>query len=325
MISVFKNKDPRGAVLLLLYAFVLKFHLFTSPKVPVLKETDGFLFRSIVNYLADLGGGSPWLFSLIAFLLLFFQAVHLNKISSDMRLFARPNLLPGMAYLLLTGIFPEWQGFSAALLVNSLLIWAMGKMMALYNTPSPRTQLFNMGMLVGFASFLFFPSAAFLLVVFFALLVMRPFHLSEWLITIMGILAPVYFLFVYQFLTDRWDPTAYYPGIEFSIPSFKPGLGVAAGISAMVMPFLMGGYLIQGQLGKMLIQVRKCWSLVLFYTLASTLIPFINNLNDLSNWLLCAIPFSLFFAAFSFYSNNRWVPALIHWLVFVWSIYVAYF
>lgn len=325
MITIFKQKNPGNALILLIYALVLKFPVFLHPSLPVTKPQDGFLYRELVVWLNGVSGGSPAIFSLLSFLLLFTQASHLNKIVNDQRLFPKPNFLAGMSYLLITSFFPEWNLFSAGLLVNSLLIWALVKMMALYNTQSPKTQLFNMGILVGLASFLFFPAAAFVLLVFFALLLMRPFRFSEWVITLMGLLAPYYFLFIVLFLSGNWTPAKYLPYISIDMLRFRPSIWVAAAISLMVIPFLAGGYFVQANLGKMLIQTRKCWSLLLLYILVSTLIPFINTSQDFGNWILCTMPFAAFHAAAYFYPKAGLMPGILHWLGFALAVYLNYF
>lgn len=324
MVGIFKQKNPGNALLLLIYGLVIKFPLFLSPAFPRLRQEDGFLYRRLVEWLGG-DGTNPMVFSVIAFLLLFTQASHINKIGNDHRLMPRSNYLAGMSYFLITSLFPEWSQFSAGLIVNSLLIWAAVKMMALYNSNAPKTQLFNIGILVGLSSFLFFPAAAFVVLVFFALLLMRPFRISEWVVTLMGLLTPYYFLFIVLFLTQNWNPGAYMPHISLSIMHFKPSVWVATSITIMIIPFLAGGYFIQNNLGKMLIQTRKCWSLLLFYLLVSSFIPFINSTDDFINWVLCTVPFAFFHAAAYFYSQNSWFPALLHWVSFGVAIYLNYF
>src|SRR5690606_11040631 len=105
--------------------------------------------------------------------------------------------------------FTEWSVFSAPLLVNSLLLLVWSMMTGLYNSNHPKSLVFNIGLLVGLSSFIFFPALAFILLVFFAMLVTRPFHFTEWLIAIFGIVTPYYFLFIGLFLFDGWDPAIY--------------------------------------------------------------------------------------------------------------------
>lgn len=325
MVAIFKQKNPGNALILFIYGLVVKFPLFLNPVVPALRPEDGFFYRNIVSWLSGGGTNNAVLFSVLAYLLLFTQATHLNKIVNDQRLMPRSNYLAGMSYLLITSFFPEWSQFSAGLLVNTLLIWAAVKMMALYNTQTPKTQLLNTGILVGLASFLFFPAAAFVLLVFFAMLLMRPFRVSEWVIALMGILTPYYFLFIALFLTKNWQPELYMPHISFTMMYFRPSLWVAASISLMVVPFLAGGYFVQHNLGKMLIQTRKGWSLLLFYLLVSSFIPFINSSQGFINWVLCTVPFAFFHAAAYFYARSTWLMGLLHWVCFGLAIYLNYF
>ena len=70
---------------------------------------------------------------------------------------SRPNYLPGMAYLLITSFFPEWNYFSAPLLINTLLIFVLGWLFKMYNHPKAKGIVFNTGLAMSISSFIFFP------------------------------------------------------------------------------------------------------------------------------------------------------------------------
>ena len=70
---------------------------------------------------------------------------------------------------------------------------------------------------------------AYLRLVVFALAIIRPFRLTEWLVLIMGILLPFYFIFTYVFLTDSaqaftlTDLPELYPELEWEVVSTDSG------------------------------------------------------------------------------------------------------
>ncbi|HEY8388130.1 MAG TPA: DUF6427 family protein [Parasegetibacter sp.] len=325
MIGIFKQKNPGNLLVLLVYALALKFYMFLDPVIPEIRVEDGFLYKIIVRKLLDWSGSSAMIFPILTFILLFTQAAHLNRVMNNQRLMPRSNFLPGMSYILITSFFTEWSVFSAPLLVNSLLLLVWSMMTGLYNSNHPKSLVFNIGLLVGLSSFIFFPALAFILLVFFAMLVTRPFHFTEWLIAIFGIVTPYYFLFIGLFLFDGWDPAIYLPNISFSMVEFLPSLWLIASVSLLVIPFLIGGYYVQDNLSKMLIQIRKSWSLLLFYVLVSTVVPFINTSESFSNWILCAVPFAAFHACAYFYPRRGLVPLILHWLGVALVVTLNYF
>jgi hypothetical protein len=93
----------------------------------------------------------------------------------------------------------------------------------------------------------------------------------------------------------------------------------------LVVPFLGGGYYVQDNLRKMLIQVRKGWSLLLLYLLGAVFIPFVNNTDSFENWVMAAIPFAAFHACTYLYSNLRIIPLLLFWSSVAFILGYQYF
>src|SRR5579871_5897590 len=176
MIGIFRQKTPANAFILLFYALVLKFPLFLHPVVPVLHREDNYLYRVILRGLDPLFHNIPILYSLLTFLLLVSQAMLLNRISNHHKVLPKPNYLPGMSYILITSLLPDWGHFSAPLLINMIMVWVWYRMMDLYNSQRPGTAIFNIGIWTGIVSLLYIPAVAFLLLVVAALLTMRPFR-----------------------------------------------------------------------------------------------------------------------------------------------------
>jgi hypothetical protein len=143
---------------------------------------------------------------------------------------------------------------------------------------------------------------------------MRPFHLREWLLGLLGVTTPFYFYAVYLVLNDQWSWAHLWPYFSLSFPVIKQTAWLAGAAFLLVVPFLSGGYYVQESLRRMLIQVRKGWSLVLLYLLCALFIPFINNGNNLENWVMAVIPLAAFHACTYLYSSYRIFPLLLFWV-----------
>jgi len=102
--------------------------------------------------------------------------------------------------------------------------------------------------------------------------------------------------------------------VSISLPRFQQDLWAWAAIVLMIIPFLISGFYIQGNMLRMLIQVRKSWGLMLTYLVISIFIPFINSTSTFEYWILCALPFAAFHAYTFFYIEKRWIAAILHWL-----------
>jgi hypothetical protein len=257
---------------------------------------------------------------------LFAQAIAFNRFVTEQRLMQSPNYLTGMSYLLITSLFKEWNILSSTLIINTLLIGVWSRMSRLYNKPDAQVVLFNIGLVIGICTFFYFPSIAFALLIVFGLAVTRPFRLSEWFITLIGIITPYYFLIslVFIFFTGWWKKYKL-PGIAISLPKFFQSGWEMIAIVIVLLIALIGFYFVQQNMMRQLVQTRKSWNLIFIYLLVAIFIPFINATHAFQYWILCAVPLSVLAGCFFFYSGKKWVTLGLHWLLAVLVVAFNYF
>jgi hypothetical protein len=326
MITAFKHKTPANALILLLYGLIIKFPLFLHPVTPQHNRGDNYLYLALLKFLHSFTGDTPIVFSLLAFLLLFAEATLLNRIINSLRLFPRQNYLAGMSYLLVTSMIPGWSSFSAPLLVNGLLIWIWYKLLGLYNNNKPRSAIFNVSVLVSLLPLIYAPAIAYIILLLLAVIILRPFRITELLVALLGVLTPYYFFFVLLYLTNQWTIDKIVPAFTFYLPRLSSSLWVSTGIILLLIPFLIGGYYVQDNLNKMLIQMRKGWSLLLLLLLVSLLIILISPDNNYTHWIVIAVPIAAFHAATYFYlsAGSGWPATLLHWISFAFVVMLNY-
>lgn len=324
MTGTFKANNPINNFLLLFYGILLKLPIFLYPKLPQPQQIDGFLYKEFLKWVNAVSNNSAILFSLITFLLLYSQAILLNNLVNTQRLFAKPNYLAGMSYLLITSLFSDWQVLSSPLIISTIAIWVLTKMSNLYTTQNAKTDLFNIGLFIGIGTFFYFPSAAILVMVFFGLALIRPFKLAEWVITLLGGFTPYYFLLAIVFLTDKWKGYKF-PGVAITAPVFNQNKLAYIAIGLVVATAMVGYFFIQQNFRRQLIQARKSWNLIFLYLLIATFVPFINATTSFSYWVLCAVPFAVLVAGAFFYAKQKWLPLVIHWAMVTLVIVLGYF
>ncbi len=324
MTGVFKANNPSNNFLLFVYGLLLKLPIFLSPAIPVAQQTDGFLFKQLLSWLQPAGSGFPLLYPLLTYVLLYSQAVMFNRLVSVQRLLQKPNYLTGMSYLLLTSLFSEWHVLSAPLIINTLLVWVWAQMSGIYAQANPRATLFNIGMTIGVSTFFYFPAIAFTLLIVAGLAITRTFRITEWLIALLGIITPYYFLLAYLFLTDKWKGY-HFPGFSISLPRFSQTALAYTAIGIMLLFTLIGLAFVQQQLRRQLIQTRKSWSLIFLYLLVAFSIPFINATHSFEYWVLCACPLAPVTAAAFLYPARKWLAPLLHWGAVAFIVLKSYF
>lgn len=324
MTGTFKANNPYNSFLLFFYGVLLKLPIFLQPKIPAPRQTDGFLYKAFLKWLIPFGSSLPVLYALIAYAFLYTQAIAFNRLVNAQRLMQRPNYLTGMSYLLVTSLFSEWNMLSAPLIINTLLIWVWAKMSGLYNQPHPRSSLFNIGIAIGISTFFYFPSIAFAALIISGLALTRPFKLAEWLIALLGIITPYYFLLAWVFLTDRWKGYRL-PGFAITYPRFNQTNWAYAAIVIVLIATATGLFYIQQNFRRQLIQARKSWNLVFLYLLVAVSIPFVNATHTFEYWILCAVPLSAFLGAAFLYPGRKWFSVALHWIMVAFVIAISYF
>ena len=325
MIGIFKQKTPVNILLLLVFGVLLKLPMFLHPHIPVVRVSDGVFFQKLLLFLVPTARSTPAVYPVLAFALLFLQAIMLNRFINTQRMMSKPTYFAGMAYLLITSLLPEWNYFSATLIVNTILLFVLSRLFSIYNQPNAKGSIFNIGLALGVAAFVFFPSITFIIWILLALAVMRPFRLNEWILCLVGITTPFYFYGIYLFITDQWSWGHLWPYFSVAMPLIKQSAWLAGSAFLLIVPFLAGGYYVQENLRKMLIQVRKGWSLLLLYLFGAIFIPFVNNSDSFENWVMAAIPFAAFHACMYLYSTMRILPLLIFWLTVAFILGYQYY
>lgn len=323
MIGIFKQKSPGNIVLLLLFGLFIKVPVFLNPKPIVATNQDGRLYHALVSFLTSPGASNAWISAVVAFVLLYMQALMLNYLVNEYRMTPRQSYLPGMAYLLVTSLLPEWNYLSAPLVSASFIIWMFICLYRLYNIANARGRVLNIGLIAGISSYIFFPSALFIVCILIGLMILKPFRLNETLLFLMGCLAPYYFYALYLFLTDQLTLTNLFPHIDVSVPSVKSTIWLAFSTALLGIPFLVGGYYAQVHLRKMLIQVRKNWSILILYLVLALFVPYINNSETLHAWVLAAAPFAAFHASAYFYAG-KWTANAMFFITVGYILYQQY-
>ncbi len=321
MIRFFSGNNPLNVVILFFIGLLIKLPYFITPVIPQTNVTDGFLYIELLKALQTTGTAAPIIYPIISFVLLFTQAITFNGLVNDQKLFSSPNYLLALSYLVITSVVPEWNVLSPALIINTILVWAWPRMVGLYNHPRPKTVLFNIGFGFGICSFFYFPSVYLLLLLIVALILFRPFYFTEWVVAILGILTPFYFLLVYFFVWDRWHMVeAVVPAQYLRLPDvlFDWQFWVTFGL--VVFPLFIGLLMSSRYSSRLLVQIRKSWNFMIFYLIIALFIPFVNSFQGLTHWILAVVPISLFQAAFYFYPKNKRFPELIFWLSLIWIV-----
>jgi Family of unknown function (DUF6427) len=322
--GIFKANNPYNNFLLFLYALALKLPIFLHPRIPQTEQLDGYLYKVLLDWIKPAGQNFLFIYSFLTFLLLYLQAIGLNSLVNSQRLMQKPNYLVGMSFLLITSLFTEWYSFSSPVIVNSLLILVLAGLCNLNTSSGPKSSLFNLGMIIGVATFFYIPSIAFILLILVGLGITRPFRLPEWLMVFMGLLTPYYFFAAWLFLAGKWDQFKL-PGFVLTIPKFHQTGWAIAAVALIIFTILVGLYFIRLNMRRQVVQARKNWNLIFLYLIVAIIVPFLNTSRNFDYWMLAAVPVAVMAGAAFLYPEKKWFSIFVHWSMVLVSIVMGYY
>lgn len=318
MVNFFRERSAGNVFGLILLSILLHLPFFTHPPQIVPANGNGAL--------------SPVLFALpplpdvvimiLYHIIVLLQALRLNYMLNELRMFQKLAFTTAMCYVLLTSLFQQWNHITPALLCNSLIIWLFHKMTQLKSTNKARSIIYNIGFIAGTAVLLYHPSMTLVLVCFIAIGILRPFQLNEWFIMLIGILTPFYFLVILLFLQNNLDSIwLYIPewGMPFRLPpDLRPAIISLIALAAVLLAGIASW---RANAGRMLIQVRKEWSVLLFMLLSLIPSMFISKDAGYEAGLLAMVPGAALASHIFLNPRRAWLPNILFWGLAGLSIY----
>jgi hypothetical protein len=312
MVFLFRDRSDINVLFLVLLSVAVHFHFYLEPPIVIANPTDGLLAYLLFHYIKPL---PPLALIIIFHLIVIVQALRLNILVSRFKMFQKVSYFPAFTFVLLTALFPFWDAISSGLIANAFIIWILVKLNRLYDQTQPKTLEFNIGMIVGVSILLYEPIAILIPVVIFALVIIRPFRLTEWLVLMMGILLPFYFVFTYVFLTDSAAAfTVFLPKLDWENPLAALDAKSIIALSFMGIQLLIGFYFWQEQQNRFIIQVRKYWGVMLLTLVMTFFQPIIFSSQALYASAIVIAPLASFISFCYAGPKQLMIPNVLFWI-----------
>ncbi len=197
MLALIKKHDFYALFIVILSLFVLNIAVFLHIQPDSVTDVNSFmapLFQLIQQNNLSLILG-------LTFILI--QAFWLNKILFNKRYTANMGYIPAFAFIFAHSIFSHSLVFNPVLLADFILIWVFSKLLNMHNEPVSYGSLFNIGVLIAFASIIFPFYSVMLLFAIISYLNVKPFSSRELISIFIGFVVPFIWLFTALFLFDK--------------------------------------------------------------------------------------------------------------------------
>lgn len=306
-IRLFKTQNPINLIILLILAIGIRLpYLFDLSPVPVFNYNEPFSTFIFGHYT------SFWenkIFNVLFTTGLYYSAgLWLNKIANDYNLIFKHTHLPSLLFVVITGIFPTFFTLDAAILIIFLQLWIFIRLFKLYKTSQATILTFDLGIIVSLASLIYFPAIAWLLLVWLALLIFRPFNWREWTASIMGALTPYLFVAFFYFWTNRWDDfiILWQPLKNYWQINIFPKNSDYLPLIPMVLILIVSFNKLRENFYKNVVQVRKAQQLLIFSIIITAGSFYIKPSFSINHFILLAAPIAVFLSYYFLVAKRHW-------------------
>ncbi len=197
MLNFFRKGTPKQ--------YLTLFSLVLLMCVPMLLNNgqDFSVDQPFFNIHYNFTGLNAFLINGLLFFVIIVSSLVVNVLATENEFTGKLMTLAMFLFLLLVFSFPGFTVHAPMLMVNLLIIFIFGNLFMLSETSNPIPLVFDSSLLLGICSFVFFPAVFLLLVIWAALLIHRTNSWRNYVVSLVGLMTPYLFLFVWLFWTDR--------------------------------------------------------------------------------------------------------------------------
>ena len=319
LIRLFRTQEPLNIIILLILAFGIRLpYLLNNDPIPVFNYNEPFS-SFIFNKFPALREHKV-INTILTTLVYFSLGIWLNKIINDYGLLFKNSLLPSVVFVIITGILPTFYTMDAAILIIFLQLALFITLIRLFKSHQGTQRCFDAGVIVALASFFYFPAIAWLVLVWFSLIIFRPFVWREWVSTIIGVITLYIFLAFYYFWTNRWDDflMVWSPlkGNFWEINVF-PRKSDYLPLFPMILILIIAFNKLFENFYKNVLLVRKVQQIMIASIFITAFSYYIKPSFSINHFILLAAPLTLFLSYYFLVAKKIWMAEGLLWLMII--------
>ncbi len=323
MIRFFKSTQPAALFAIPLIVILLWAERFSS--FPIAKDYYSMpLWTLFEGFFLQMPN---WLNLLLFIIIISFEAIYFSLIVNKHEVLYKNSYLPALFFVLFISSTPAFLVIHPIHFVNLILLRIFDKIFSLHKNNRAIISIFDCGFLAATAALLYFPAIPILLLMMFTLSIVRPFHIREWLVLLIGYSIPFLFLSVFKFWNHELP--AFWHGFfeklfektpPLSFPSDLP-LQVMVGVLAFIL--LLSLLRLRANYYKNIIRIRTYQQLLFFIFVLGILSVYLSRDLAWIHFAIFAMPVSIWYSYY-FVSQRKklWLTEGLFWVfvgVIIWN------
>lgn len=325
MITQFRNLNFFNIFFLLALTLVLRIGVFINLPEAVNSGFIELFNRLLINFNPD-NFLSPIANLFIATLLVFLQALLFNQMVNKYGILGKSTFLPAACYILACSVFAPFLTFTPPLLCNFFLLYIFNEILTEYKSNNSIASMYNLGLVVTLGTLFYFPFIIFLVLLWLALFVFKPFYWREWVSAFMGFITLIYLLGVYYYWNNKlldfydiWKPLSTKLPIYINIQVLDYIV-----LFPIITCVLLSMLYLRQNFFKSFVLVRKSFQLSLFILFLAVGSFYLKTDFRINHFLLCAIPVALAMSYYFIHAKKKWIFESLFLVIVSFIIYFQF-
>lgn len=324
MIQVFRSSNPINILWLIVLLFLMRTGVVYQLPANANASFTGLFSRLLLSAPANNLTASGNVFYTAIIVLA--QALWFNYIINNNNLLGKPSFLPALLYITISGLFTSFFTLGEPLICNFFVIWMLQKLFHFYKTEEATSTAYDLGLIVGIGTLIYFPFIALFLAVWIGLLIFRPFNWHEWMSALMGFLTVLFFLSVYYYCSGH---TAAFKTLWLSFDAQIPLITESRPyhylvLVPLVLILILALFRLQSNFLKSMVMVRKTFQTLFFILLLVAFAGLIKTDFSFNHFLLGAVPIATLSAYYFLYSTKKWFYESLYLLLLFSILYFRF-
>jgi hypothetical protein len=273
----------------------------------------------LYGVLSKIIGTNPFPGLIFTLVLVSFMAFLTVNMNTSLFFINERTFLPGLFYILLSGLFPQYQLMNPAIIAAVFLMLAIRQIMEAYRIQGTAYSFFDAGILIGTGSLFYANLIWFGLIVIIGIALLRTGNLKEIAISFIGLVTPFILTFGIYYVLGK-DLRDLQTLVEYNLFGKLTSYAFTR-ITIVTLVFfglvtLVGIVYIFMLQNTKKIKARKTFSLLFWIFLISMGVYFILHSVSVEIIWIAGIPVSYFLAHFFVYVKKKIVPEIIFSVLF---------
>lgn len=317
MLSFFRNNRFLNSLLLLPYVVLLRC-LAIPGDFPSGVPSKGMLSEWMVGESFE----TSILSVIVGILLVYFQALQLNRVVIQNRMTHELTLFPGMMYVLLVSYFPSYNGLSSPLIANTFVLIALESLFATHKKTGSAGRIFDAGLWLSMASLFYFGYSVMLLFGIIGLSALRTLKSREWLQYFIGYATPLSMFAMIDFIRHGHlnSLVSHFTDNIGTLDLEYTGLRWFAHVGFFVLLLLVALFNFTTFKQRKNIHTQKKVDLLMWLLFFGFTVVFIQAGIGVTEWIVLTIPLACFIAMIIAQSSQYIVLEVVHFLFLAASI-----